>query len=42
VISAEANYEKAQKDVARFETLRKGNAATDMQGGRCKLKADNF
>jgi RND family efflux transporter MFP subunit len=31
LISAEANYEKAQKDVARFETLRKGNAATDMQ-----------
>ncbi len=31
LIAAEASYQKAQKDVARFETLRKGNAATDIQ-----------
>lgn len=31
LISAEANLEKARKDVVRFETLRKGNAATDVQ-----------
>jgi RND family efflux transporter MFP subunit len=31
LIAAEANFERAQKDVVRFENLRKGNAATDIQ-----------
>jgi RND family efflux transporter MFP subunit len=31
LIAAEANFERAQKDIIRFENLRKGNAVTDVQ-----------
>jgi RND family efflux transporter MFP subunit len=40
-ISAETNYEKAKKDLERFESLYKQNAATDQQieGARLAVKA---
>lgn len=41
LISAEATFEKAKKDVVRYETLRKGNATTDVQVEDAHLRLKN-